>query len=126
MNYWERHIGDYARDTAHLTMIEHGAYSLLLDRYYATERPIPADQVHRLSRARTRDEKAAVDAVLAEFFVLIDGEWLHNRADREIEKLAAKCLGRVWRPASEVFLLDSTGTTSGTLLWIGNKPEGKR
>lgn len=46
-------------------------------------------------------------------------------ADREIEKLAAKCLGRVWRPASEVFLLDSTGTTTGALLWSGNKPEGK-
>lgn len=90
MNYWERHIGDYARDTAHLTMIEHGAYSLLLDRYYATERPIPADQVHRLARARTRDEKAAVDSVLAEFFVLIGGEWHHNRADREIEKASGR------------------------------------
>ncbi|MEN6641029.1 MAG: DUF1376 domain-containing protein [Armatimonadia bacterium] len=90
MNYWERHIGDYARDTAHLTMIEHGAYTLLLDRYYATEKPIQADQVHRLARARTRDEKAAVDAVLGEFFVLIDGEWHHNRADREIEKAAGR------------------------------------
>lgn len=90
MNYWERHIGDYARDTAHLSMLEHGAYTLLLDRYYATEKPIPADQVHRLARARTRDEKAAVDAVLDEFFSLIDGEWHHNRADREIEKAAGR------------------------------------
>lgn len=90
MNYWERHIGDYARDTAHLSMLEHGAYTLLLDRYYATEKPIPADQVHRLARARTRDEKAAVDAVLGEFFVLIDGEWHHNRADREIEKASGR------------------------------------
>ena len=44
VNYYERHLGDYARDTAHLTMVEHGAYTLLLDRYYATESPIPADQ----------------------------------------------------------------------------------
>ena len=54
MNYWERHIGDYARDAGHLTMLEHGAYTLLLDRYYSTEQPIPADQAHRICRARTR------------------------------------------------------------------------
>ena len=48
MNYYERHLGDYAKDTAHLTMIEHGAYSLLLDRYYGTEQGIPADQRARI------------------------------------------------------------------------------
>lgn len=86
MNYYERHLGDYARDTAHLTMMEHGAYSILLDRYYATEAGIPADQVHRLARARTRDEKQAVDAVLGEFFELIDGIWINHRAEEEIAK----------------------------------------
>ncbi len=25
MNYYERHLGDYAKDTAHLSMLEHGA-----------------------------------------------------------------------------------------------------
>ena len=59
MNYWERHIGDYARDAGHLSMLEHGAYTLLLDRYYSTEQPIPKDQAHRICRARTRDEKLA-------------------------------------------------------------------
>lgn len=86
MNYYERHLGDYARDTAHLTLIEHGVYTLLLDRYYATEAPIPADQVHRLARARTRDERAAVDAVLSEFFQLVDVAWVNARAEREIAK----------------------------------------
>lgn len=86
MNYYERHLGDYARDTAHLTMMEHGAYSLLLDRYYATEAGIPADQVHRVARARTKEEKAAVDAVLAEFFVLESGLWRSKRCDLEIER----------------------------------------
>lgn len=86
MNYYERHLGDYAKDTAHLTMIEHGAYSLLLDRYYSTEQGIPEDQAHRVSRARTREERAAVDAVLAEFFTITDGVWTHGRVQREIEK----------------------------------------
>lgn len=86
MNYYERHLGDYARDTAHLSMLEHGAYNLLLDRYYATEQGIPADQAHRLARARTREERAAVDAVLQEYFSLQDNVWTHKRADSEIAR----------------------------------------
>lgn len=86
MNYYERHLGDYAKDTAHLTMLEHGAYGLLLDRYYGTEQGIPADQAHRVARARTREEKQAVDAVLSEFFTLRDGVWVNQRAEEEIEK----------------------------------------
>jgi uncharacterized protein YdaU (DUF1376 family) len=89
VNYYERHLGDYARDTAHLSLLEHGVYTLLLDRYYATESPIPADQAHRVARARTRDEKAAVDAVLSEFFILADGLYRNRRADEEIAKLQA-------------------------------------
>lgn len=90
MNYYERHLGDYARDTAHLSMVEHGAYTLLLDRYYATERGIPSDQVHRLARARTDDERMAVDVVLGEFFQLVDGLWVHGRVEVEIEKAAGR------------------------------------
>lgn len=90
MNYYERHLGDYAKDTAHLTMIEHGAYSLLLDRYYGTESGIPADQAHRIARARTKEEKAAVDVVLAEFFLLVDGVWINKRAEEEIAKAQLK------------------------------------
>lgn len=90
MNYYERHLGDYAKDTAHLTMIEHGAYSLLLDRYYGTEQGIPADQAHRVARARTREEKQAVDAVLGEFFTLVDGIWINQRAEEEIVKAQGK------------------------------------
>jgi uncharacterized protein YdaU (DUF1376 family) len=86
MNYYERHLGDYARDAGHLSMLEHGAYTLLLDRYYTTEKPIPQDQAHRVCRARTREEKDAVDSVLAEFFTLKDGNWFSSRAEREIAK----------------------------------------
>ncbi len=88
MNYYERHLGDYARDAGHLTLLEHGAYTLLLDRYYTTEHGIPADQAHRICRARTRDEKAAVDTVLAEFFTLADGVLVNSRAEREIAEYA--------------------------------------
>jgi uncharacterized protein YdaU (DUF1376 family) len=90
LNYYNRHLGDYARDCAHLSMLEHGAYTLLLDRYYSTEQGIAADQAHRVCRARTREERAAVDAVLSEFFTLTDGIWTSQRAEREIVKMRAK------------------------------------
>lgn len=90
MNYYQRHLGDYTRDTAHLSMLEHGAYSLLLDRYYITESPIPEGQAHRVARARTEEERSAVDAVLAEFFSLIDGAWHNSRADHELTIATAR------------------------------------
>lgn len=90
VNYYERHLGDYARDTGHLTMLEHGAYTILLDRFYATGAGIPADKVHRLARAKTPAEIAAVDVVLSDFFCLVDGAWVNNRAAEELLKIAAR------------------------------------
>lgn len=84
MNYYERHLGDYARDAGHLSMLEHGAYTLLLDRYYVTEKGIPADQVYRIARANSKPERAAVDRVLNEFFKLEDGAWINGRTEEEI------------------------------------------
>jgi uncharacterized protein YdaU (DUF1376 family) len=81
LNYYERHIGDYVKDTAHLSMLEHGAYNLLMDRYYATEEPIPDEQKYRVARARTEDEKKAVEIVLDEFFELVNGRWIQKRCD---------------------------------------------
>ena len=90
MNYYERHLGDYAKDTAHLSMLEHGAYTLLMDRYYSTELPIPQDQTYRVTRARSKEEKLAVDVVLAEFFKLVDGFYTKGRIDEEITKVQSK------------------------------------
>ncbi|MCK2097538.1 YdaU family protein [Thauera aromatica] len=84
MNYYEHHLGDYAKDTGHLTMLEHGAYRILLDRYYSTEAGIPAAQAYRLARARSEEERQAVDVVLEEFFELVDGVWINGRAEEEI------------------------------------------
>lgn len=90
MNYYERHLGDYAKDTGHLTMLEHGAYTLLLDFYYASEKPIPAERAYKVARASSKDERSAVDAVLAEFFTRIDGAWHQKRCDKHIAQFQAK------------------------------------
>jgi uncharacterized protein YdaU (DUF1376 family) len=90
MNYYKRHLGDYAKDTKHLSLTEHGAFTLLLDYYYATEKPIPDDRCERIAGASTPSEIAAVRAVLKEFFVLEDGAWRNSRCDSLLAESSEK------------------------------------
>lgn len=87
MNFYPHHIGDYAKDTAHLSMVEDGAYRRLIDLYYTRERPIPADMptAYRLARAHTKVERDAVKTVLQEFFVETEIGFTHTRCEKEIE-----------------------------------------
>lgn len=91
MNYYEHHIGDYAEATGHLTFVEDAAYTRLIRKYYAQEKPLPADVkiVQRLIGARTKEEKVAVQSVLEEFFFLRDDGWHQERCDREIAEYRA-------------------------------------
>ena len=84
MNFYKRHLGDYAKATSHLSMLEHGAYTMLLDRYYTAEAPIPKADAYRITRARSKAEKDATDAVLGEFFTLSGGGYVNNRAEEEL------------------------------------------
>jgi uncharacterized protein YdaU (DUF1376 family) len=86
VNYYERHIGDYLKDTAHLSLLEHGVYGRLLDVYYTREGAIPLDQVERLVGARSKEERAALASVLDEFFEVSDGKLHNSRCDREIKR----------------------------------------
>jgi len=89
MKHYPRHIGDYLRDTGHLTLLEHGVYSRLLDIYYAGDGPIQMD-IETLSRklsARTVEEKEAVRAILSEFFTLSEtGAWVNKRCEETLAK----------------------------------------
>lgn len=87
MNYYRRYIGDYQRDTMHLSLLEHGAYTMLLDSYYAQDGKLPETQrvLCNLCRATTDEERAAVEKVSQEFFPLAESGKRHNtRADREL------------------------------------------
>lgn len=86
MNYYERHIGDYLKDTAHLTLLEHGVYTRLLDVYYTREGPIPTKEAARLIGARDKDERAALQMVLGEFFTESPEGWRQKRCDEEISR----------------------------------------
>jgi uncharacterized protein YdaU (DUF1376 family) len=86
VNYYKRHIGDYAAATRHLSLLEHGVYCMLLDVYYTTERPLPADSraVYRLVGARSDEERSTVDTILAEFFTTEPDGHHQPRCDEEI------------------------------------------
>lgn len=88
MNWYKRYMGDYAKDTAGLKMIEHGAYGLLLDHYYSKESPLPADmqEIYRIARAFERWEQNAVDRVLEKFFYLTASGYKQKRTEAELSK----------------------------------------
>jgi len=90
-SWYPRYYGDYMRDTGLLSLVQHGAYTCLLDHYYATGAPIPdsIDAVCRMCRAVSSDEQEAVKTVLTMFFTLADDGYHNARADREIAKANA-------------------------------------
>lgn len=90
MNYYPFHVGDYSAHTGHLEPMEDLAYRRLLDQYYLREGPLPADIEVTAKLIRMRSQKADVESVLREFFVLEDSGWTHARCDSEIERMRDK------------------------------------
>lgn len=90
--YYRRFPGDYANDTRHLSFVEHGAYTLLLDYCYATEKALPKDkqEIYRKVCAKTVKERAAVDVILSEFFELRRQGYIQARVGREITRTKQK------------------------------------
>lgn len=87
MNFYKHHIGDYAKKTAHLTVLEHGAYLLMLHAYYGTEKPLPFGRdLYRICRAFGKKERAAVDKVADQFWTRTDVGYVNGRAFEEIKE----------------------------------------
>jgi len=89
MNWYPRFPGDYMRDTAHLSLTEHGVYNVLLDHYYSTREPLPKDSnaLMRICRAYEDFERLAVVGIADKYFpVNGDGKRHNKRADIEIAR----------------------------------------
>lgn len=89
MNWYKRYLGDYRRKTARMTMLEHGAYNMLIDEYYASGEPLPDDieQLNRICGAHNRSERKAVKTVVDQYFKLNGDGTRHNkRCDEELAK----------------------------------------
>jgi len=82
---------DFMAKTSALSLMERGAYVLLLDEYYTHGKALPNDmeRLYRICKAFAKDERKAVEHVVATYFQLQEDERLHNkRADKEIKKQA--------------------------------------
>lgn len=92
MNWYPRYYGDYMRDTAHLSLTEHGAYNVLLDHYYATGAlPDDTPTLMRVCRAFDEHEKKAVKSVAEAFFPVSEDGMRHNKkADKVISQQTEK------------------------------------
>lgn len=84
MHYYKRNLGDYAKKTGRLSMLEHGAYTLLIDACYDRERFPTRGEAIDWCWARTPEEIAAVDFVLSRFFTLDGDAHVQNRIREEI------------------------------------------
>jgi uncharacterized protein YdaU (DUF1376 family) len=93
MNYYQFNIGDYRRDTMHLSRLEHSIYRDLIDLYYLDEEPIPLETqwVSRRLRLVSDDEAKALENVLSDFFVRLDDGFHHRRIDADITKYHKDC-----------------------------------
>lgn len=87
MNFFKLYIGDYQRDTGALSIAEHGAYFLMLQYHYATEKPLPQGKdLYRLLRCEGKADRDAVDAVARQFWHETPEGLINNRAAEEIAK----------------------------------------
>jgi uncharacterized protein YdaU (DUF1376 family) len=86
MHYYKFNIADWHLATSHLTLEEEAIYFKLVNFYYDTEQPIPAETQTVIRRLRLGSYAETVGLVLSEFFLLEENGWHHVRCDQEIEK----------------------------------------
>lgn len=85
--YLPLYVGDYLKDTGHLTTEEHGAYFLILMRMWSAGGALPNDEA-RLARLAGVSVKKwrPIWASLSEFFLIEEGQVSHKRIAAELEK----------------------------------------
>ncbi len=92
MNNHKRDILNHTLTTPHLTLLEQGILCVLTDLYLTEEIPLLLDinQLCRLIRAASPDEKKAVGTILNEFFEKTDTGWFNEENDRQIKNYQAR------------------------------------
>ena len=88
MHYYPHHIGDFLKDTSHLTNEQMAVYLRMIWSYYASEKPLE-DDCERIAFAVRSDAKT-VSLILCHFFCLEGGSWHHKRCDEVIAEFRAK------------------------------------
>lgn len=89
MHYYKRNLGDYAKKAGRLTMLQHGAYTLLIDSCYDREVFPTLEEALEWTWASTQQEIEAVEFVLKKFFTLQDGRYVQARIVEELQNYHA-------------------------------------
>ncbi len=92
MHYYQFNIGDYAKSTKHLTLLEDLAYRRLLDIYYDTEKPLNRNvkQLARIAGMSAHTDE--ITNVLADFFIETEEGFTQKKAACGIEAYQAKAV----------------------------------
>lgn len=86
--YMPTYIGDYLRDTGHLTTVQHGAYWLLICHYWCVG-SVPGeadDQMAAITRLSVADWHAMKPVIMR----LFKRDWTHKRVEEELGKAYKK------------------------------------
>ena len=84
MHYYKRNIGDYSIKAGKLTMLQHGAYTLIMDCCYDREQFPTSEQAIEWTWAVSDEEIAAVEFVLSRFFTLEGEHYVQKRIAEEL------------------------------------------
>ena len=91
MHYYKKNIGDYYKKAGRLTMLQHGAYLLLIDSCYDREKFPTLEEAIDWCWASTKEEIEAVNFVLTKFFTLDGDVYEQKRIKEEVEKYQENC-----------------------------------
>lgn len=87
MDWYKRFPTPYRADTWSLTLAEHGAYNLLLDHYYTTERPLPnEDRALAAICGCGLDEWFLVKENVTRYFTVTEASLTHDKCDTVIDE----------------------------------------
>lgn len=89
VHYYKRNLGDYAKKAGRLSMLQHGAYTLLIDACYDREQFPTLEEAIDWTWASSTAEIEAVEFVLRKFFVLEDGRYVQKRIQEELDAYRA-------------------------------------
>lgn len=85
--YW----GDYTKDTADLSALEHGAYLMLIAHYWCKASPLPMDdgKLARIAKC-TPSEWSKIKTTVLGFFEAGESVYRHKRVDHELSQAKSK------------------------------------
>jgi uncharacterized protein YdaU (DUF1376 family) len=90
MHFYQFNVGDYARDTVGISLIEDIAYRRLIDNYHLNERPMSGCSTHVARVIGMKEYAEEVGYVLGRFFKQNDaGDWVHKRIEKNLANYKA-------------------------------------